>query len=564
MTYAKQQTTKARAHKLLAFFAFNLIVLSGCAAGPEDMIDPEIVIRSPLGTESVQGNVVFEIETRGRFDGDITLSVGDTMLHQWSPGGTLSLSVDTSTLPDDFYSFLAEGTSQDGDPVTDSVALTVDNNGPALMLVEPILPDIYLEDGEVSVVVSAQDIVGVARVNFYVDDVLEHEWISPTSTTLTTTYDPASLPEGTREIFMRVEATDREGRTSETGRSFNILRRELFTNFIDAAEFGPVILPDQSIVVGTDDRLSVFEEDGTPRCNVRTPSGRTSAPLLVLREENVVYWSTVTALHVVNLIDCVVVASPVMDSIVVTGMARQSSTVVSVDFNGLVRFHEASTGAVVSEFDLTTLAMPGILEMVYSGVAFAPDGTLYLAGTIGTTSGALFVQAAMGEMVFHPVAEAIEGGIVALADGVLLPGKEGNLYRYDATGVSAWRRPAELSLGRVIESTPVVWNDRIIIGDGASLVHGLDLATGDTVWTHDVGADTTISRAGVGTDGAQRFFAVGDVLGGVTVLDREGALHFQSFVSLGGDSTAVKGIPAVGTERVAVIDEFGLLVVYSL
>lgn len=571
MAHAKTLMMKARtAPGFLAFFAFSLgflCLVSSCAAGKGDVVESEIRIVSPTGSTSVQDTITFEIETTGRFVGDVTLSAGDMVVHTWEPRGTILLTVDTTSMPDDFYVFTAQGLAPDETSVTASVTLTVDNNGPMLELVEPRVTDVYLEDGEFPFVVYAEDISGIDRVVLYIDEVPLEEWVSPINTNLSVNFDPTSLGAETTEVFVRVEAFDREGRSTETGRRLNILRRELFTSFIDAAEYGPVLLLDQTVVVGTNDRLSVIEADGTPRCSMMT-TAPTSAPLLALPEANVVYWSTLDALHVVSLLDCVAVST--LPTLVVTGMARQSDTVATVTFSGLLRIHTAATGAIVREVDLSTL-VTGTLEMIHNGVTFAPDGTLFLAGTVGTTSGALFVQEPLGEVVFHPVAEAVEGGIAADEGGVFLPGREGNLYRYDTAGSALWRRPAELSLGRAIESTPIIGRDDegraiVVVADGRTTVHALDVETGESVWTHDVTVTslTAISRAGVGSGGVRRYYAVGDALGGVTVLERDGSLRFRSFVSLGGDSTAVKGTPAVGSERVVVIDEFGLLVVYSL
>lgn len=534
-----------------------LLLSASCAGGTMDSI-PMLELISPRTEDAVDGMIEFEVALQGEFEGDIELLANDELVYAWTPEPSLRHRLDTTTLDDGIYRFRVRGTTALGGELSDTTGLTIDNLGPQVELIEPTETTIYVEDGDLPIVVEVSDVVGVGNVVIMVGDTIIEEFASPTRTTLITSYDPTG--DVGEDVFLTVEATDRLGRMTETGRSFSVRARERYSTFLDSAEFGPALLSEGAIAVGTDDKLTILEEDGSTRCEVL--GNITSAPLTVATEQGTIFWSTLDMLHTVSAADCSILTS--LSTNVVTGMDRLSSAVATVTFTGLLRSHDAATGAVVGEAEDLSLLAEGMLE-VPAGLAYGPNRTVYVAGSLGPTRGALFIKPPDGETRFVSLPAAAIAGIVADETGVYIPAADGRCYAYSPTGEPLWRTPPALSEGAPIESTPVLVPDAVVVGDGLASVHSISRETGEVIWTHviDERGAPIISRGGVATDGAGRFIGVGDRLGGITVITREGDRHFRSFISL-GETTAVRGRPAISNDQVLAIDEVGLFVAYQL
>ncbi|MHB1318845.1 MAG: outer membrane protein assembly factor BamB family protein, partial [Anaerolineae bacterium] len=85
-----------------------------------------------------------------------------------------------------------------------------------------------------------------------------------------------------------------------------------------------------------------------------------------------------------------------------------------------------------------------------------------------------------------PVDSAVVGGVVA-ADGVAYLGTvSGNVYAVDLeTQQSAW--PAPFATGDRVWSTPVVNGSQLYVASMDHLLYAIDRATGESVWSVDVG-----------------------------------------------------------------------------
>ncbi len=563
-----EEQRDARSTRSQGQWRFGLPLLSllfaACATGGME-VEPALEFTGPLSmtTEPVVGQIEFEVTALGRYSGDIELTRDDEPFYAWTPDTVVRHRINTEDYEDGTYRFEVAGTLSNGQTLRDAIILTFDNDGPALNIVEPRVPDVYLEDGVFPILVEATDPVGIAELRIVVNDEMVQEWSMPARDTFNVEYDPYDAD--ATEIVIQVFARDTNGNESEAIKRVGVLQRELFNQLIDQGEYGPTLLSDNSIAVGTQDRLTVLNEDGTQRCNtlMAVPSSApTDAPLLYSREHNVLYWSTTDRLRLVSPTDCSVPFE--LETSAILGMAQLGNTVATVTFGGLLRVHEAANGMVLSEVDLAPM-VAGTLE-VETAITLAPDGSIFVAGGVGMSRGVLFRRTPEGTITQADLPARITGGAIADVDGVYLPGGDGRLYHYGNDLMSRWRTPPALNEGHAIQSQPVLLPGRVIVADGRAGVHGVDLADGTIDWSHIVHDDElplTIADRGVVTDGARRFVAVGDALGRVTVLDRDGSRHLQSLLSITGVE-GISGSPAIGSDRVIAINDAGLLVAYLL
>ena len=151
------------------------------------------------------------------------------------------------------------------------------------------------------------------------------------------------------------------------------------------------------------------------------------------------------------------------------------------------------------------------------------------------------VDLATGTVVWHFLAENDVNG-VAYHDGIVVAtGDEGRVRGIAATGTEQGRALWETYLGVSVFTNPLVFQGRVIVGDGTGEVTALDLYTGERKWRVAVAGPV---RGGAASDGT-RIYVISEE-GGAAAIAPDGTVVWrQDLADDGGARIRVFAAPTV-------------------
>ena len=248
------------------------------------------------------------------------------------------------------------------------------------------------------------------------------------------------------------------------------------------------------------------------------------------------------------------------------------STNRTFTFSRRVALQAASVGAVLPAIahaqDATPVATPVAASERVGWFSYGHD----LSGTKATSDGV--ITSANAASLVPLWTFAVDGPVSStpvIVEGVAYVGSyDGNLYAIDLyAGTEIWRYASgsdviepNLQVPLGITGSAHVDGDVIYVGDSAAVLHAVDRATGQVIWTQQVDEqpNASIWSSPVASDGVV-FVGVASIAkevgfrGGVVAVDSAtGTVLWHSYVvPEGADGAGVFTVPAIDTERGLVI-----------
>ncbi len=230
---------------------------------------PTVSITNPADNAIVSGTYIIQVTASS----DIGISKVefyiDDVLKITDIESPYTYSWDTTAETDGTYTLKAIAyNTQDNSQETDEISVIVNNNTDALPTVSIASP----ADGDIirlttNITADASDVVGVSKVEFYVDDILVNtENVSPSETThsYAYTWDTTTVEDGERVI--KIVAFDTIGQNVEESITVTVINHEEFGYMTKWSLDRPsdvVLANDGNLYVAGDHRIAKYTLDGT-------------------------------------------------------------------------------------------------------------------------------------------------------------------------------------------------------------------------------------------------------------------------------------------------------------
>lgn len=365
-----------------------------------------------------------------------------------------SVQLDTTKLKDGTARVAATATDDEGESLSASVQVCVDNSGPLLNVLAPADgAAVGLEDAELKVRVRASDPAGV-------DTVVAHASVGgivqrvsckpPGAKELDCTLKPGELgltltPKSISELTLTITARDKWGREAQALRKLKVSTRLLWSYYTGGSiSWAAVPLKSGNVVVGNDSgAVHVVSSSGTKVCTWTAPpmSGKAEG-----------------------------IATPITDG-------------------GAGTLFFASTQRVYGFNAATCVPTWSVTKGLYFASQPAYDataGVVYIGsyGSLSTNGSLLGLSAVDGKDVssfgIAAVNETVTGAPALSADGktVYIGSSDFKLYAVNVSAAPYTQRWV-YTTGAKIESRPLVSATRILLGGMDKVMHAIDPVTGN-------------------------------------------------------------------------------------
>lgn len=424
----------------------------------------------------------------------IRLAAGDTEL---GAVRTLPfrLDVDTTELGDGVALLEAFVERPDGTVETAQVAVVIDNEGPAVEIVEPADGAVvWVEDGLLRFTTRVRDRAGVARVELRAAGVSVARFAPPAREELVADVDVAALAPDlaagtTVPLRLEVEVEDDSGHLAVTPVDVAVgTRLQWRFDTLGRIETPPLALPDGGVAVGSfDGGVYVLEADGTERCRVASTDEVVGGPALLADGTGMV-WGTTRNLRAADTATCAARWTYATQGVWRGGpTVAPDGTILAVEFSGSLHAIGPGGGARWN----VALGAEGI-----AAPAVGPDGTI----VVGSLDGAMHAFASDGSALWTvPTGAGIGAPALVTADGVYFGSYDFYVYGLDLAGQPKWEY--EFATDADVQCSPgLLPNGDIAICSRDGNVYALDAATGEERWRHGT-VGITYGGVAVGPDG---------------------------------------------------------------
>lgn len=428
------------------------------------------------------------------------------------------IDLDTTRLTDGVALLEAFVDRTDGSVATIEVGVWIDNDAPAVEILEPADGDVvYVEDGALRFTARVRDRAGVARVELRAAGTSVATFAPPAREELVAAVDVTTLaadlaPGSTVPLRLEVEVEDGAGHLTVTPLDVALGTRLLWRfDTLGRIETPPLALPDGGVAVGSfDGDLYVLDANGAERCRVESTEEVVGGPALSADGATIV-WGTTRHLRAADAATCTARWTYATEGVFRGGpTVAPDGTIYAVEFAGTLHaVSPAGQRRWQVALDAEGIAAPAV----------APDGSV-LVGSLG---GTMHAFAADGSALWTV---ATGGGIGAAAlvtaDGVYFGSYDFYVYATDLAGAPKWEY--EFATDADIQCSPgLLPNGDIAVCSRDGNVYALDAATGEERWRHGT-AGITYGGVAVAPDGT---VVVGVADGSVQAVSAGGHARFR-------------------------------------